>query len=238
MSKFVFFLFLIHLLLIKTKKILSNIEDLTDEEEEMFEDAYFYIKSVNNEIKNAFEDKYYSYVSFLQKSIFDSKFELNDKKDILGIKIFDLEEEVEDFIIFNLTNNFGLTKSDFQYREIFSNIVTKNFGNQWKKFDLIFSLGQTVSSISVFQKFYDYKFILIYFSSLKKLKFQGKFILINRSIDYNNPFNNIFDPSILIIDRKFRILKEDEILVKYFSVLSYNAFGHLLNLEFILPDIE
>ena len=127
MSKFIFFLFLIHLLLIKTKKILSNIEDLTDEEEEMFEDAYFYIKSVNNEIKNAFEDKYYSYVSFLQKSMSDSKFDLNDKKDILGIKIFDLDEKVEDFIIFNLNNNFGLTKSNFQYKEIFSNIVTKIF---------------------------------------------------------------------------------------------------------------
>ena len=68
---------------------------------------------------------------------------------------------------------------------------------QWKKYDLLFSKGNKIKTLSILTRKIVNKYVTIYFTSINKLDYPyGEFVLINKSINQFNPFNNKYSDSL------------------------------------------
>ena len=174
-------------------------------------------------------------------------------QDTLNILVHNKESTAKSDIKSLVVNNKirGNGKNDLG--DLFSNQI--KYSNQWKKFDLLVCEKSKIRALLILTKKIDGKFVTIYFMSLNKITYIHKnFVLINKSINDNNPFNNIYDlteydyKSILglgIIYEYKEVAKNDKIqlphikvLVKYYSIFSYYVIAKALNEKFILPFEE
>ena len=178
-------------------------------------------------------------------------FQITDQ-DKLNIVINDTESNAKSFIKslvvnINIRGNLGRDSSKLKHlSDLFSNQI--NYSNQWKKFDLLVCEKPKLSALLILTKKIDGKFVTIYFMSLNKITYIHKsFVLINKSINDNNPFNNIYD--LTEYDYKSKLFKEIakndkiqlphiKVLVKYYSIFSYYVIAKALNAKFILPFEE
>ena len=147
----------------------------------------------------------------------------------------------------NIRGNLGRDSSKLKHlSDLFSNQI--NYSNQWKKFDLLVCEKPKLSALLILTKKIDGKFVTIYFMSLNKITYIHKnFVLINKSINDNNPFNNIYD--LTEYDYKSKLFKEIakndkiqlphiKVLVKYYSIFSYYVIAKVINERFISPFNE
>ena len=114
--------------------------------------------------------------------------------------------------------------------------------------------SKDIRTLSVFTKKYGSKYVNVYFVTINRVKYRyNDFILINKSENSDNPFNNfysiqayeydyggilgVFKP---IKDRYKKVTEKDdpnvhkykEALMKYYSLLSYHAIAKNLDTEF------
>ena len=174
-------------------------------------------------------------------------------QDTLNILVHNKESTAKSDIKSLVVNNKirGNGKNDLG--DLFSNQI--KYSNQWKKFDLLVCEKPKIRALLILTKKIDGKFVTIYFMSLNKITYIHKnFVLINKSINDNNPFNNIYDLTEYDYQkkRKYGIIyeykefaKNDKIqlphikvLVKYYSIFSYYVIAKALNEKFILPFEE
>ena len=123
---------------------------------------------------------------------------------------------------------------------------------QWKKYDLLFSKGNKIKTLSILTRKIGSKYVTIYFTSIDKLDYPyGDFVLINQSINQFNPFNNKYfmihymmnyyknsNPQCSITeissDDNMKIAYID-ILIRYYSILSYYNIAQAIPDKFPLP---
>ena len=174
-------------------------------------------------------------------------------QDKLNIRVDKKEIYAKNFIKSLVVDNKIRGNGKHDLGDLFKNQI--NYSNQWKKFDLLVCEKSKIRALLILTKKIDGKFVTIYFMSLNKITYIHKsFVLINKSINDNNPFNNIYDLTEYDYQkkRKYGIIyeykefaKNDKIqlphikvLVKYYSIFSYYVIAKALNEKFILPFEE
>ena len=179
-------------------------------------------------------------------------FQITDQ-DKLNILVDKKESSAKNFIKSLVVDNKIRGNGKHDLGDLFKNQI--NYSNQWKKFDLLVCEKSKIRALLILTKKIDGKFVTIYFMSLNKITYIHKnFVLINKSINDNNPFNNIYDLTEYDYQkkRKYGIIyeykefaKNDKIqlphikvLVKYYSIFSYYVIAKALNEKFILPFEE
>ena len=135
--------------------------------------------------------------------------------------------------------------------EKFTEIITYDI-HQWHKYDLLVSQKGKINALSILTKKINTKYVTIYFTSMKKLEYTHKgFVLINKSINEDNPFNNKYSMTeyefecydlIGAICAYEKVASGDkidipylDILIRYYSILSYYAISQAIPTSFKLP---
>ena len=182
-----------------------------------------------------------------------SAFEIK-KNDILNIEDFDSEIKAKQSII-NKVVNYKIRDNGKNDLGHFFTQQMKYNSNQWSKYDLLVSQSNEISTLSVFTKKFNSRFVNIYFITIKRVKYPYKsFILINKSENPYNPFNNFYSMEVYRYDYHFQIIRnakkqykivsnDDDkyihkykgTLVKYYSILSYYAISNKMQERFTLP---
>ena len=210
------------------------------------------IDNLKEEVNSLKETDDNSIYSLLKDQIRSFGFQITNQ-DKLNILVDKKESSAKNFIKSLVVDNKIRGNGKHDLGDLFKNQI--NYSNQWKKFDLLVCEKPKLSALLILTKKIDGKFVTIYFISLNKITYIHKsFVLINKSINNNNPFNNIYDlteydyKSILglgFIYEYKEIAKNDKIqlphikvLVKYYSIFSYYVIAKALNAKFILPFEE
>ena len=110
--------------------------------------------------------------------------------------------------------------------------------------------SKDIRTLSVFTKKYGSQYVNVYFVTINRVKYRyDDFILINKSENTDNPFDNFYSMQAYkyeyglfntIKDRYKKVTEKDdpnvhkykEVLVKYYSLLSYHAIAKNLDTEF------
>ena len=226
---------------------------LTDDGKKYLNEIYYLTKTTEtNIIKNFketlenFQENVVNFVS-LKQQISNLEFIITTK-DKLKIDVsYSKEDAIGKIKTHIKTKNFRKDGN-----EELGNLFTKSmeYGiNQWKKYDLLFSKGTTMKVLSILTKKISNKFVTIYCTSLDKFLYPfGEVVLINKSINENNPFNNNYfmyhyqlecikarTQKCLIISKsagKYITLPYADILIRYYSILSYNMIAKEISLSF------
>ena len=182
-----------------------------------------------------------------------SAFEIK-KNDILEIKDFNSEKDAKKSII-KYAEKYEIRDNGINDLGHFFTQQMKYNTNQWSKYDLLVSQKYGISTLSVFTNKYNSRFVNVYFVTIKRVKYPyNDFILINKSENPNNPFNNFYSMEVYRYDYHFQIIRQAEkqyktvsndenkyihkykgTLVKYYSILSYYAIANKIKEKFPLP---
>jgi hypothetical protein len=167
------------------------------------------------------------------------------KKDELIIKEHENENKAkEDIIAYIKKKNFRNYGNE-KLGKVFTEKM--EYKKEWSKYDLLLSKGNKIKSLSIFAKKIDKdKFVTIYFSTLDRIFYEhGDFVLINNSINNINPFNDIYSMTHLkliciyhdceIVPPLIDILLYKKILIRYYSILSYNVIAEAIPANFNKP---
>ena len=222
-----------------------------------------YFKSVNEKVKN-------TQISADLREKVDA---LNEPSNALGIP--SLKDQIKSIgFIFMKKDNLKITthyiqinaiasiKTHVYFNEIrdngksklgekFTEIITYDI-HQWHKYDLLVCQRGKINTLSILTKKIKSKYVTIYFTSLAKLQYAyDGFVLINKSINEDNPFNNKFSMTeyeFECYDLVGAICAYEEvesgenidipyldILIRYYSILSYYAISQAIPTSFKLP---
>jgi len=210
------------------------------------------IDNLKEEVNSLKETDDNSIYSLLKDQIKSFGFQITDQ-DKLNIVINDTESNAKSYIKSLVVKNKIRGNGKHDLGDSFNNQI--NYSNQWKKFDLLVCEKPKIRALLILTKRIDGKFVTIYFMSLNKITYIHKsFVLINKSINDNNPFNNIYDLTEYDYQKKRKygiiyeykeVAKNDNIqiphikvLVKYYSIFSYYVIAKVINERFISPFEE
>ena len=222
-----------------------------------------YFKSVNVKVKNTrissdLREKVYALnepsnaldIPSLKEQITSFGF-IQTKNDVLKVttnsKLKYAIESIKKHIYKKEIRDNGKTKLG----EKFTEIITYDI-HQWHKYDLLVSQKGKINALSILTKKINSKYVTIYFTSMKKLEYTHKgFVLINKSINEDNPFNNKYSMTeyefecydlfgtICAYEEVASGEKIDipylDILIRYYSILSYYAISQAIPTSFNLP---
>ena len=184
------------------------------------------------------------------------KFTKNDK---FANHIFENELDAKNDIKNNYIEYIVENKKKKKFVEHLGIFFTKqiSYNSQWSKYDILVSQSHHISSLSLFTKFESGYYFNVYFETKKRIKHQyNDFILINKSENKDNPFNNFYSMKIYKyehnedetdVKKLFKkisskeepnIHKYKEPLVKYFSILSFNAISKQINNNYYFLPFE
>ena len=148
------------------------------------------------------------------------------------------------------------------YKSIYRRKNFRNYGNdklgkvftekmeyqkQWSKYDLLFVKEIKLNHFLYLQKrLIKRNYVTIYFSTFDRIFYEyGDFVLINNSINKINPFNDIYSMTHLkliciyhdceIVPPLIDILLYKNILIRYYSILSYNVIAEAIPANFNKP---
>ena len=179
-----------------------------------------------------------------RKNAFESK-----SNDILEIKVFDKESSAKKSIVNDYVAYYAIRNNGVHDLGKFFRIDIK-YGEQWSKYDLLVCQSKDIRTLSVFTKKYGSQYVNVYFVTINRVKYRyDDFILINKSENTDNPFDNFYSMQAYkyeyglfntIKDRYKKVTEKDdpnvhkykEVLVKYYSLLSYHAIAKNLDTEF------
>ncbi len=198
------------------------------------EDIWQNIKPYNHEINLRFSNNYdkLDIKNRIKNSISKSKFSYNPQKNKIETRSFNNEEEYKNFYE-NFFKNEDKELVNFIFNII--NIIKKNY---WTKIDLIYNLSKNISSLTVFQRLNDNdKYEVIIVSNKNIFQFQSKFFLINQSPDPRNLYNH-YQSEFKKYNTISFLRESQELLVRYFNILSYYVLGKKYGLEYELPELE
>ena len=149
------------------------------------------ISNFENNVNSLNEPESYLGIPKIEEQIKSFGFKILEN-DVLEIKVHTKKDYAIDSIKDYIYNNKIRLKGKTKLGNTFTNeIIYNNY--QWNKYDLLVSQGRKIKELSVFTKKINKKYVSIYFASLSKLDYEyGDFILINKSINQNNPFNNLY----------------------------------------------
>ena len=230
------------------------IQNLSDKEKEYLEGVYnLTTKTKMNIIANlreevlSLQEEETILCPSLKSQIMSFGFQITDQ-DKIKIKVntylIFAKEAIKQHVVDNKIRGNG--KNDLG--ELFISYI--NYGRQWKKYDLLVSEGEKIRALSIFTKKIKDKYITIYFTSLKKITYRYKnFVLINESINEDNPFNNFYYlteydyKKILGPFYDYKIVSKNDnidipyinVLIKYYSIFSYYVIANKLEYKFITP---
>ena len=181
-----------------------------------------------------------------RKSGFESK-----SNDILEIKVFTSEDSAKNSIV-DYVVKYKIRNTGVHDLGNFFNLDIK-YDVQWSKYDLLVCQSKDIRTLSVFTKKYGSKYVNVYFVTINRVKYRyNDFILINKSENTNNPFNNFYLMQAYKYDYSFfkalkdsykivtekddpNVHKYKEVLVKYYSILSYKMIAEKLTENYRLP---
>ncbi len=205
-----------------------------------FEDANVNLKYMRETIPDRFNNCLKTPYDYMLAAKFDKL-----SSEVLEVKIFKDEKESLNFIKKELknelTNKFSLSFTfDEKKFEKVGNYV-ENIGfkkNIWKKVDLIEPSRKLYFLSIFFNKMDDDKYVIVYYYLQSEIVWCYKpFVLINIS-DNNNNSLLVFDPKIIGKDNEIPN-KYKDILIRYFSILSYLKIHNLYGEgDFLLPEIN
>ena len=222
-----------------------------------------YFKSVNVKVKN----------TQISADLREKVEALNEPSNVLGIP--SLKEQIKSFgftlmdndkLEIQIYNSEGDAKKaikkhvkDKKIRKNGKKVLGKTFTeimtfdiNHWHKYDLLVCQGGKINALSILLKIINSKYVTIYFTSLSKLQYAyDGFVLINKSINEANPFNNKYSMTeydfkcydLLGIICAYEEVASGEkidipyldILIRYYSILSYYAISQAIPTSFNLP---
>jgi len=207
------------------------------------------ISNFENNVNSLNEPELYLGIPKIEEQIKNFGFKILEN-DVLEIKVDKNEDEAIDSIKNYIYDNKIRLKGKTKLGNTFTNeIIYNNY--QWNKYDLLVSQGRKIKELSVFTKKINKKYVSIYFASLSKLDYEyGDFILINKSINKNNPFNNFysitqydFNCVFFGLACSYDIIASGDniktpyakVLVQYYSILSYYVISQALPANFNVP---
>ena len=226
------------------KKYLRSVYELTVKTE------IDIIQNFKEKFEELYEILYLSNSVPLKRQISSLKFNKKEK-DELEIDVNDTTtkaiNKIKEHIISKDFRKYG--------NELLANLFTKSMEydvDQWNKYDLLVCKGNTIKVLSILTKKISNKYVTIYFTSLDRLFYPyGEFVLINKSINKDNPFNNNYSMIhyyldcikaraqrcliIKISSGNYITLKYADILIRYYSILSYNIIAQAIPENFPLP---
>ena len=226
------------------KDYLKNINFLT----KRVENYTYKIKEFEEEVDNLIEEKPNSKPKPIKKQIKESGFVINENIK-LNVLINDNENEPKTKI-HNLICNQKTTRKQNNKKELLGKIFTDiiQYSNkQWSKYDLLISKEKKINTLSIFTQLDTKKYVTVIVQTLEKIYYPyGDFIIINKlTAPYPyNPFNNNYSLSQYTYDpSKSEYIKfEGEIknnlinvLVKYYSLLSYYVIAEAIPASFLKP---
>ena len=230
--------------------------EFTNDEKQYLKEINQLTKSTEIDIIDNFKDIFKNFKEFvilfipLKKQISSFKFKKTEK-DELGIDVNDNKDNAINKIKEHIKFKKFRKNGNEELGDLFTKPMEYDF-NQWNKYDLLFSKGNTIKVLSILTKKFNNKFVTIYFTSLDKFiyPFGENIVLINKSINENNPFNNNYfivhyqmecsksrNPMCSISEKKLTLLYED-IIIRYYSILSYNMIAQAIPDYFPLKNFE
>ena len=243
MSKYIIFLLLILSINAEEQDLYKSIYDLAMRTKtNIIQNYREKIESLNEEVSTLGYPSLADQIG--RKSGFESK-----SNDILEIKVFDKESSAKQSIVNDYVAYYEIRNAGVHDLGNFFKIDIK-YGEQWSKYDLLVCQSKDIRTLSVFTKKYGSKYVNVYFVTINRVKYRyNDFILINKSENSDNPFDNFYsmqaykyDYGLLkpIKDRYKIVTEKDdpnvhkykEVLVKYYSLLSYHAIAKNLDTEF------
>ena len=179
------------------------------------------------------------------------KFGFNLKENVhLKVSFAKNKKKAKDDIIKYIEEKNMRDKHDKELAELFTQGI--EYDNiQWRKYDLLISTKGTINALSILTKKTPNECVTIYFTSMGKLKYSSStFVLINKSINIDNPFNDYF--SLTQYERKWCLfciqkhymeiakgnkinIPDKDILIRYYSILSYSLIANELNERYVKP---
>ena len=223
--------------------------EFTDDEKLFLNKIYYLTKTTEIDIiqnfKETLENFHENVVKFVPlKEQISIKGFIKTEKDEFEIDYKDKKQKAINKIILHIKSKNFIKDGN----EVLGNLFTKSieYGvNQWNKYDLLFTKGNTIKVLSILTKKINNKFVTIYCTSLDKFIYPFReFVLINKSINDSNPFNNnyiIFHykmecskyrvPNCSIVPNLFGNRFAD-VLIRYYSILSYNMIAQAISLSF------
>ena len=222
-----------------------------------------YFKSVNVKVKNTqisadLREKVEALnepsnvlgIPSLKEQIKSFGFTLMDN-DKLEIQIYNSEEDAKTAIKKHIYDKKIRKKGKTELGITFTKIMTYDI-YQWHKYDLLVCQGGKINALSILLKIINSKYVTIYFTSLAKLQYAyDGFVLINKSINEANPFNNKYSMTeydfkcydllgIICAYEKVASGKDIkipylDILIRYYSIFSYYAISQAIPTSFNLP---
>ena len=207
------------------------------------------ISNFENNVNSLNEPELYLGIPKIEEQIKNFGFKILEN-DVLEIKVDKNKDEAIDSIKNYIYDNKIRLKGKTKLGNTFTNeIIYNNY--QWNKYDLLVSQGRKIKELSVFTKKINKKYVSIYFASLSKLDYEyGDFILINKSINQYNPFNNLysitqydFNCVFFGLSCSYDIIASGDniktpyakVLVQYYSILSYYVISQELPANFNVP---
>ena len=167
----------------------------------------------------------------------------NIKENVTLKVLIDQDEDKSKMLIPNYIKDicdFKTKKRDVLVQLFMNKIMYSN--SQWSKYDLLLTKGKKINSLSIFTKKIDKNYMTVYVKTWNRISYPKGLILINNSINEDNPFNNKYVYSLFsyIIDRYLEyssLLLEPliRVLVKYYSILSYYAIAEAIHAKFVIP---
>ena len=249
MSKYIIFLLLILSIFSKAPT--------KAEEQELYKSIYdLAMKTKTNIIQNYRgkieslneEESSLGYPSLADQIGRNSGFDIKSN-DILKIRIYNSVDSAKYSLVENYVAKYDIRNNGVHDLGNFFTIDIK-YGEQWSKYDLLVCQSKDIRALSVFTKKYGSKYVNVYFVTLNRVKYRyNDFILINKSENSDNPFNNFYSIQAYeydygffkaIKDRYKKVTEKDdpnvhkykEALMKYYSLLSYHAIAQKIGTEF------
>jgi hypothetical protein len=224
--------------------------EFTETEKEYLQSVNTLTTSTRTNIIEDFKERYNKLIeiNFFNPSLKEQLYNIGFseiEKDELIIKEHENENEAKKAIkAYIEEKNFRKYGND-KLGKVFTEKM--KYQKQWSKYDLLYCKGNKIKSLSILTKKIDKeKYATIYFSTFDRIFYEyGEFVLINNSINEDNPFNDIYSMTHLKLICNYRdcqikspiidILLYKNILIRYYSILSYNAIAQAIPANFNKP---
>ena len=224
--------------------------EFTETEKEYLQSVNTLTSSTRTNIIEDFKERYNKLIviNFFDPSLKEQLYNIGFseiEKDELIIKEHENEKEAKKAIkAYIVEKNFRKYGNDK-----LGKVFTENmkYQKQWSKYDLLYCKGNKIKSLSIFtKKINKEKYVTIYFSTFDRIFYEyGDFILINTSINEDNPFNDIYYMTHFKLNCKYQDCKimqvliditlYKNILIRYYSILSYYVIAKSIPTNFNKP---
>ena len=215
------------------KDYLITINDLTTKTKDDIK------KDFEDEITNLEKDTSWQVKTFLN-NFSKSGFNIKEK---VSLKILIDKNEYNHK---RLIQNYITSISGFKRKKL-ADLITlfmdkiKYSDKQWSKSDLLVTKEKNIiNTLSIFTKKIDKNYVTVYVITWNKMSYYKSLILINNSINEDNPFNNKYDYNLLTHSPEGYLEYSSSeplirVLVKYYSILSYYAIAQAIPAKFVIP---